>query len=253
MVLQFALGKFYGIDSFIELLIIIVSGIISYYSHRIYRLINEKNYKFFSLAFLAIAVAFFFKILSNLTILHRIKVRGINFVAIVLSQPEYSQILNFLSYILYKLFMVAGFLILFFIVTRTDKKREMALFLYMGFIAVLFSIYFNFVFHLTLVFILFSLTIHYYNNYLQGKSQNRLLVFIAFLIMLVSNLFFLFSDIHGLFYLAGEALLLIAFSSLLLNQIKIRNKKSANLSKKNEQKKNKARDYKRYSGSIKKQ
>ena len=215
-------GRFYGIDSLIEILIIIVAGIISLYSHKIYKIVQNKNYKFFSWAFLFIAISFVFKIFSNFTVYQRIQIKGINFVYTVLSQPNYIPILDFISFNIYKIFYLLGLLILFLILTKTDNKEKIFLYVYLSIIVILFSVYFNFVFHITLVLILLFLTMHFYKNHKEHRTTNTLLVFIAFSIILFSHLFMIFSDLDSLDYMVAEGLLLIAFMCLLINQIKIK-------------------------------
>lgn len=221
MIFDFSLGRFYGIDSIVEFLIVIVSFIISYSSYKIYKLINHTNYKLFSMAFLSMSISFIFKILSNLTILYRVRIEQSNSVIIAVSQLQYMQLINFISFIMYKAFNILGFLILFLILSRTYKKEKVILYVYLCILAILFSIYFNFVFYITIAFLLILLTLHFYDNYNEKKSANTLLVFIAFLMMLISHIIFIFSDFQNLFYLVGEILLLISFSNLLINQVKI--------------------------------
>ena len=146
--------------------------------------------------------------------------------------------MQFLSFILYKVFFILGFLILFFIVTKTEKKEKMFLFVYFGIITILFSIYFNFIFHLTLIFILTLLITHFYENYKKLKTKNSFFVFIAFLIILIGHILFMFVEIEPIFYLLGEIILLLAFITLLINQIQLKNKKT-------NEKTNKARSDKR--------
>lgn len=234
MAFMLSLGDFYGFDSLIELLIVIVSFIISFYSHKVYKLIKEDNYRYFSLSFLFIGISFIFKILSDLTVLHKAVIQYYNFVFVVWKQLEFLQQINFFSFILYKIFNLIGFLILFLIVTKTNKKEKVFMFFYMSFITVLFSIYFNFIFNVTLVFILVFLTEHFYQNYRNIKSLNSKLVLIAFVIILISHLFFIFVGIHGFFYLFGEILILFGFLFLLFNHIILNRKvKNYNVSKKN--------------------
>ena len=248
MALTLGFGNFYGIDSLVEFLIILVSFFISYYSYKIYKIIDEKNYKFLSLGFLLIGVSFIFKILSNLTIMYRVAIERANFIYVIWTQFQYAEMIQFFSFIFFKTFHLIGFLILFLIVSKTDKKEKVLLFLYLSIIVVLFSIYFNFVFHMTLIFLIMSLTMHFYENYKKIKSKNSLLVFTAFLIMLLSHVLFVISDFNPLFYLVGEMGLLVGFLCLLTNQIYLRNKQ------KNGNKKNQVRDNKRYAaGFAKKQ
>ena len=229
MVLNFSLGNMYGIDSFFELLIIIVSLIIAYSGYRIYKIIEDKKYKIFSLGFLALSISFIFKILSNLTIFYKVRINYVGLPFIGIMQWKYMELFNFASFIFYKVFHVIGFLILFFVITNTYKKDKILTMLYLGIIAVLFSIYFNFIFDLTIAILLLFLTMHFYQNYEKQKSKNAFLVFLAFLLMLVSHCFFMFSDMNLIFYLIGEILLMASFLNLLINQFRTERKMENNL------------------------
>ena len=242
MLLNLSIGRVYGIDSIVELLIIVIASIIAYYSYKIYKLINDKDYRLFSWAFLSLAVSFIFKILSNLTIYYSITIERANLIFTLVHELEAIEQVNFLSLILYKTTLILGFLILFFIITKTNDKQKRLLFIYLSAVAVLFSIYFDFVLHLTAVFLLFSITDYFYQNYKKLKNNNAFLVFIGFVIILVSQIFFIFEPINLWIYLISELLILVGFLCLLINQIKL----------KHEQKKNKTRSNKRYIGNIKK-
>jgi hypothetical protein len=232
----FQLGRIYGIDSLIEFLSVIVAFIISYQSYRIYKLIKNKEFRSFSLAFALIAIAFIFKILSNFTIYHYVEISDYHTTLRIISQFKYIELINFLSVIFYRLFVLLGLLILFFITTKTIKASKIFLFIYLGLLVIALSIYFPFIFYLTLVFILIFLTTYFYKNYQETKSNNSLLVFIGFLFFSISKLILIFSS-NPILYLLGEIFLFLGFVSLLINQIKI----------KNEQKKKSLRSYKRYS------
>src|SRR3989344_6221129 len=176
MVWEFlTLGKYYGLASLLELLSILVSGVISYYSYRIYKIVNDKNFKYFSIAFLLIAVSFLFKIFSNLTLLHQTKITTHNFVFVVTTQFKYMQLVNFFSFILYKIFYLSGFIVLFLIAVGIRKREGFLLPVYLGLITVLFSIYFNFIFYLTITFILAYLATHFYKNYERVRTLNSIL------------------------------------------------------------------------------
>lgn len=237
----FSIGKFYGIDSAIEFLTIIVCLIIGLYSLKIYKLLNNKSYKMFSFAFFLLAISFLFKIGSNLTLVHRVVVEHADFVFTFFSQLKFMQLFNFISFLTFKALNIMGFLLLFLVLTDKGKKSKEWLLFYLTLLVVFLSVFFNFVFYATLVFILVYLTLYFYENYKKRGNTNSLLVFLSFLIILTSNLFFIFSDVHALFYLIAELILLIGFSLLLFNQIKLNN-----FVKKNETKKNKARNNKRF-------
>jgi hypothetical protein len=132
------------------------------------------------------------------------------------------ELVNFFSFIFYKITHLIGFLTLFLLLTKNEEKEKNLLFIYLSIMVVLLSIYFNFIFHITVVLILIYLTLHFYENYKRVENINAFLVFISFLIILTSHLFFIFSDAYRLFYLFGEILILIGFFCLLINQVKLR-------------------------------
>src|SRR3989344_450750 len=59
---------FYGFDSIIELIAIIASVLLVYYSYKCFKLTKENKYLYFSTAFLSITFAFISKILGTLAI-----------------------------------------------------------------------------------------------------------------------------------------------------------------------------------------
>ncbi len=228
MVLNLSLGSFYGIDSALDLLIALVAFLIAYQSNKVYKLIREKNYQFFSWAFLSIGIAFIAKIFANLTITHKVVFQQANFIISITRELQEMQLINFFGFILYKIFLLIGFLILFLIVTKTNKKEDVILYSYFAVITVLFSIYFNFVFHLALIIILTALTIHFYNNYKKSNSSRGFKVYLAFLFILISHAVDLFYGLHIFVYLVGEILVFIGFIILLVNHTRVKNDKEKN-------------------------
>lgn len=228
MALNISLGSFYGIDSLLDFMIVLVAILIAYQSRRVYKLVNEKNYQRFSFAFLSIAIAFIVKIIANLTIVYETRIEHVNFVVFVTHELQEMQIINLLGFTFYKIFLLIGFLILFLITTKTDKKEDIILFAYFAAISVLFSLYFNFIFHLTIIIILISLTTHFYNNYKKTKLRSSYKVYIAFLFILTSHVIDLFYGIHPFIYLLGEIFVFVGFLTLLINHTKIKNGKEKN-------------------------
>jgi hypothetical protein len=236
MHLQISLGNFYGIDSIIDITVMIMAILISYQSHKIYSLVKEKNFKYFSWAFGTIGAAYLFKTISNITAVQQIIIQRSDFIIVFMHELQRMQLINFMSFTLYKTLLLAGFLILFLIMTKTSTKENVILFFYLSAIAILFSIYFDIIFHLTLIILLIFLTVYFYNNYKKVKSTNSHLVFLAFAFILLSIIIESFYPGCASCDILDEIVLLAGFSILLVNHLKI----------KNEQKKNKTRSYSRH-------
>jgi len=223
MIISLSAIRFYGIDSVMDFLIFLVAILITYQSYSVYSLLKEKNYKFFSWAFLSISIAFLFKIIINFTFFNQIEVLQTCFVnSVLLERLEWLDLINFFSTIFYRIFLLTGFLILFLIFTKTERKEKIILFVYLGILTVLFSIYFSFVFHLTLFLLILFLTIYFYKHHKKIKSKNSLIVFYSFLAILSANFIGFFSTLHPLFYLTYEIILFVGFFILLINHLHLK-------------------------------
>ena len=64
----FSPNWFYGFDSILELIAVIVSILLVYYSYKCFKLTKEKKYLYFSAAFLSITTGFIAKIFGTLAI-----------------------------------------------------------------------------------------------------------------------------------------------------------------------------------------
>ena len=228
MALSLSLGNFYGIDSIIDLLILIVSFMIFLQSKKIYLIIKDKKFNYFSKAFLFIAIAYIFKIINNFTFIYRIKILQLNLIQLIYEQFGVIQYIDFFSFILYRLFFLGGFLTLFLIFTKEFKRDQILLVTYLTLIVVIFSLYFGFIYYLTLILILFFLAHYFYENYKKVKSKNSLLVFISFLIILSGNLAASFYDFNPFIYILEEILLFVGFAILWINHFvfKVKNEKT---------------------------
>lgn len=221
MVNIFSPNALYGIDSFLVLLIIITTFSISYYSNKVYKIVKKRNYKIFSFAFLLLGFSYIFQIFSNIIIYYRVRVAP-DIIFIITSHLPYAGLINTVFHFLYELFSITAFILLFFLIS--SKKREnLFIFIYLGIIVAIVSIYFPPIYHITLVVLLVFLGLHFFQNYERVKSMNSFFVFFAFLLLLISNLILTFSGLHVIFYIAGGFLTFVAYTLLLINQINIKN------------------------------
>jgi len=210
---------FYGFDSVIELIAIIICVLLVYYSYKCFKLTKENKYLYFSTAFLSLTFAFIAKIAGTLAIYKPTITRtalgsSINktFTGIT---PFY---INSLTLIAHIFFILLGFMILFLIISRLTWKnqRVVALLVYFVFLATWISVVHYQLFHLTSFVILLLITYSYYANYREIKSEKAGFVVIAFIILLVSQAFFVFAIYSGIIYVLAELLQLLGFVYLLI-------------------------------------
>ncbi len=219
---------FYGFDSIIELIAIIVSVLLLYYSYKCFKLTKENKYLYFSTAFLSLTFAFIAKIIGTLAIYKPAIASSALGSSIHQTftnlTPSY---INALAFIAYTFFMLLGFMILFLIISRLRWKnqRVVALLVYFVFLATWISVIHYQLFYVTSFVLLLLITYSYYKNYTEIKSEKARFVTIAFGILLVSQAFFVFSIYSGIIYVLAELIQLLGFIYLLIPFILIFKKK----------------------------
>ena len=210
---------FYGFDSIIELIAIIVSILLVYYSYKCFKLTKENKYLYFSTAFLSLTFAFIAKIIGTLAIYRPAITRSA--IGSTIHQtftgltPYY---INALAFIVYTFFTLLGFMILFLIISRLRWKnqRVIALLVYFVFLATWISIIHYQLFYLTSFVLLLLITYSYYKNFKEIRSEKAKFVVIAFGVLLVSQAFFIFVIYSRIIYVMAELIQLLGFVYLLI-------------------------------------
>ena len=219
---------FYGFDSIIELIAVIVSILLVYYSYKCFRLTKENKYLYFSTAFLSLTFAFIAKIIRTLAIYRPTITRTALGSTIHQTFTGLTPIsINALAFIAYFFFSLLGFMILFLIISRLTWKnqRVIALLVYFVFLATWISVVHYQLFYLTTFVLLLLITRAYYLNYKEIKTAKARFVVIAFGILLVSQALFVFVIYLRTIYVLAEVLQLLGFVYLLLPFILIFKKK----------------------------
>ncbi|MEK6868605.1 MAG: hypothetical protein AABX74_00120 [Nanoarchaeota archaeon] len=217
---------FYGFDSVIELIAIIVSVLLVYYSYKCFKLTKEKKYLYFSTAFLSLTIAFISKIFGTLAF-YRPSITSSTYQAFASLTPTD---INALSFVIYFFFSLLGFMILFLIISKLTWKnrRVIALLVYFVFIATWISVIHYQLFYVTTFVLLLLITYSYYQNYMEIKSEKARFVTIAFGILLLSQGFFIFIIYSRIIYVLAELIQLLGFVYLLMPFILIFKKKPKN-------------------------
>lgn len=210
---------FYGFDSIIESIAIIVCILLVYYSYKCFKLTRENKYLYFSTAFLSLTFAFIAKIIGTLAIYKPTITRSalgnsINQTFTSLT-PSY---INALAFVVYIFFTLLGFMILFLIISklRWNNQRVIALLVYFVFLATWISIVHYQLFYVTSFVLLSLITYSYYNNYKEIKSEKAGFVVIAFGMLLISQAFFVFVIYSRIIYVLAELIQLLGFVYLLI-------------------------------------
>ncbi len=219
---------FYGIDSIIESIAVIVCILLVYYSYKCFKLTKENKYLYFSTAFLSLTFAFIAKIIGTLAIYKPTITRsalGITIHKTFTTMTPYS--INAMAFSVHIFFALLGFMMLFLIVSKLTWKhqRVIALLLYFVFMATWISVIHYQLFYATSFILLLLITYSYYKNYIEIRSEKARFVTIAFSILLISQAFFIFVIYSRTIYVLAELIQLLGFIYLLIPFILIFRKK----------------------------
>lgn len=218
--LFFTPGWFNGVDLLFEVISLIVAFSISLYSYRLYRVSKENKFVYFSLALLAITLSFLFKIVTFANLYYS-PIREIAVDVLrptVLPSLRYADLLYRAGFFLQMATMLGG-LLLIFLVSQKSRKRltvfheisQIMLFLYFILLVSIVGTFEYFIFYLTSVVLLTFIVLNYYKNYLNTGRSNTLLVMTAFLVLLISQLLFIFVSLDTRVYVIAEGVQLLAF------------------------------------------
>lgn len=229
---------FNGWDIMFELVILLIALLIAAYSWRVYRLNKESVYAYFSLAFVLITLGLLIKIGTSATLYFTsVRDTALSALAPVVAGPQSSLQFADLFYrsgFFLQMVPILGAWLLIFFISQKSRNRlnrwyevsQIALFIYL---ILLVSIIANFkymVFYLTSAVLLSLIVLNYYKSYLnKNRNRNTFLVMSSFLLILFSNLCFVFVYLFEGLYVFGEVFLLLGFLLLLYVYRKVVKKK----------------------------
>lgn len=211
---------FFGIDSLFEIVSVITGLLIAYFGYKTYKFTKQKRYLYFSASFFLVAMAFLANIFSYLVFYTReLKKQIIGLTSInvyVLKEIVWvSEWAAFASIFL----MLAAFLLLVIISFKIKHRIVNFLLFYFIIVATLYSKHSFIFFHATLAVLLGSLVVHYYNNYKLRKIISRKLVVISFLIIFLSQIFFMASAFNAILFVLAQIIQLTGYLVLLITLI----------------------------------
>ena len=117
--------------------------------------------------------------------------------------------------------LLTAFILLVTLALRIVKKRVVWLLLYFAIITAILSIFSYFIFHLTLVVLLSMIVHHFFCNSKLHPSKTANMVFYAFLLLLLSQMVFIFNLLNKNLYVVGEVFQLAGYVVLLVTYIMV--------------------------------
>lgn len=209
---------FYGKDILIDIFSIIVLSLIATFSIKYYKMNKKnKNYFWFGISFITLALSFLFKILTNFTIYYNvIDTEKLGLLTLSYNTIRSSDILFSIGFLSYILLTLLSFLMLYEIYKAKHSKQNILLTLYFIITITYFTTSKYFIFHLTAFLFLFLITLNYFKNYLKNKKTTSKFLVLSFAIIALSQLFFIFVELNNLLYVFAESIQFIGYLLLLI-------------------------------------
>jgi len=201
---------FRGIDALFGLVYILVTLLIAAMSYKAFKLTNEKKYSYFSISFLLMSIAFFIYSLTNLILITHMSDTLNN----LLTQFDF-------AFLVHMILIFAAYTLLLVVTLKIEQKKVIILLFTLMLLFSLFSYQYYIKFHLISLLLLFFLGHQFYTNYLEKKSKNPKLVFIAFYLLTCAQVFFLAMIYHPFFYVVADILQLAGFGVLFFMFMKV--------------------------------
>ena len=214
---------FYGIDCISAVIALIITFLIAGFSYRIYKFCKDKKYKYLTLSFLTLSVAFFFKLLTNITVYFEVnKQKILSSLILTYSSLESSDLLISIGFIGFRFLFLAGFMGLFYLLYKHRDRKLLIIMTWLILLATWFSLSNYFFFHTTAILFLGLLFWYYYRACQTSKSKKiKSLKYLmaTFWFLVISQVSFIFVFLSKHLYAVAELLQLIGFLLLLYNMI----------------------------------
>lgn len=220
MQLVFTPRWFYGEDIAIDLISALVSFLIAFFCVKYYRINKNKNYLWLVTSFIVLGLSFLFKLATNFSLYHLVyttKQIG-DFTLTYQSLITSNTIFNY-GFLFYRVFTLIGLFILYEIYQKEHSKSNIFLIISLILIATYFGISAYYIFHLISLILLILISLQYCKNYYKSRNITTKLLACSFVIITLSQFFFIFTKVNPMFYVTAEIIQFVGYVILLITFI----------------------------------
>ena len=209
---------FLGYDILFELLFVLVTFFVSFYSFKVFKLSREEKPKLFGIAFLLISAGYFVQMMMNSIFFFFLKD------LVFTPYQAYRVLMTYaVSMYGYTFLLLIGLVVLVYMTFNIKKISVFLLLFFMSLLILMFSVQKLFSFYVLASLITLFVVIHFFKNYRKTKTLNSRLVFIGFVLILASYLLFIFSTQIHIYYFLGHFSKLVGYLLILVNLLMIAN------------------------------
>ena len=206
---------FIGKDVLIESFSFIVLFLFSFLSLKNYKLTKNKKFLYLGFGFSLIALAQLATILTKLVLYYDVgPSQAIGNLVLQKELVGSVDIFYFMGFFFYRLFTLLGLYIIYRLPVKKKSPGDLVLAIYFIAISAFFSRQWSGLFNITALILLVLIINNYYILYKRSKFRNTLILIIAFSILALSQLIFIFASTDLIFVL-GNIVELISYGLLL--------------------------------------
>ncbi len=196
-------GWFFGIDSMLEAVSMLICLSVFAFSYKVYKLTKEKRHLYFSLAFGLLTLAFLVRSATNLIIHFRtvsdLGMRSLPDIVVAKGILSVGKIFLY-GYGLHIAFTLTALALLAILCLKVEDKKPFFLMLLLMFVLVYFSSSYFTTFYVLSLILLFFISYQYCYNWRLKRTATTLITFFAFSVLALSSLSFLLQKFFGGFY-----------------------------------------------------
>ena len=212
---------FCGNEIIIDIVSILVLFLIGFFSFTYYRIKRKREHLSLASAFLMLSLALIFKTLTNFTVLyHLLETKRIGLITITYEIVKSSDIPFYAGFLPYRLLTLLGLYMLYSIYHKQSRTTAFVI-IYLLFVSTYFSYSAYYAFHLTALTLLALITVEYFKNYRKGRGRAAMVLTLSFALITISQVFFIFLNLHTIFYVIAALLQLAGYSGLLITFIMV--------------------------------
>jgi hypothetical protein len=219
----FGPSEFFGIDVIFDILIFIFLISIGIITYKFFRLGTKKReYLFFSVSFFVLALSFLAKI-STYSIIYfynQLKLNQIDVLNAVASSTIQGMRGSYFFFsagvAAYGFLMLLGLYLLYLVYQENKNLSDFVIIIICFFIIIVFSHNQYFALHITALMLFLLITYRYLHVYFSNQRNSTLFISLSFIILSISQGFFIFKDEFELAYLLGESFQLLGYLIFIL-------------------------------------
>ena len=192
-VIVYSPSWFLGIDIVLQSIAVFTAILVSLMAFKIYKIMKEPNFLYFSLSFFLIGFSYLIKIISDFFLYTNLSKEMSPWINIVLYRLSTLEFISIFGNLAHRFLILVAFLLLIIVFLDIKDKRIIFLFMYFIFIISAFSAWSFLLFQTTLTVLSGTVCIYYIFNFIEHKRRIILYSLMGFSFVFMAQVSFMFT------------------------------------------------------------